>query len=148
VYVDEFVGSGKTVISRMEYFVKNIQVKCDVRFCFLAGMAQGINRIRNLGFDVFCPLILNRGISDTAISNGLFAKIDLMNELEAKLAPVISNKKLSEYSFGYAKAEALYSLEGRSMNTPNSVFPIFWWPTLVDGQARKTLLRRSEKGLG
>lgn len=142
IYVDEFVGSGQTIISRIDYLQKNIRVKSDVKFCFIAGMAEGIRKIENLGFEVFCPLILQKGISDISVPNERYEKIDLMRELEEKLSTEISGRKLSKYSFGYGKAEALYSLEGRSMNTPNSVFPIFWWKRLIDDSVRNTLLTR------
>jgi hypothetical protein len=148
VYVDEFIGSGKTVISRMEYFAKNAAVRADVKFCFVAGMEKAIEKIENLGFEVFCPLILSRGISD-ANEEGFdrYEAAERMTELEEKLAPQINSHELSDVSFGFGRAEALYTMEMSSMNTPNSVFPIFWWPRLIDGTSRRTVLTRVDRGL-
>jgi hypothetical protein len=70
-----------------------------------------------------------------------------MVELELLLAPVINQYELKKYSFGYNAAEAIYSLEGCQGNTPNSVFPIFWWPRNVTGNQRNTILTRFETGL-
>ena len=151
IFVDEFVGSGKTVISRMEYFAKNvdptIKTQCDIKFCFIAGMQAGISRIRNFGFDVFCPLIMEKGISDIPFTTDWHERIEIMKKIEEKLAATIAGFDLATYSFGYGKAEALYSLESRDMNTPNSVFPVFWWPRSRDGRVRHTLLTRAEHGL-
>lgn len=73
--------------------------------------------------------------------------ISNMKDLESKLAQQKTYYELSNYSFGFNGAEALYSLDGCKWNTPNSVFPIFWWPRLFDDKPRQTLLTRFQRGL-
>ena len=69
-----------------------------------------------------------------------------MLDLELKLAQWINDKELYKYSFGYGNAEALYTMEGCSGNTPNSVFPVFWWLFDLKEKKRSTLLTRYETG--
>lgn len=147
VFVDEFVGSGSTIINRIKQLRNDIKKEFELKFCFIAGMDFGIKNIEAEGYEVYCPLRLFKGISERFIDGELESKIELMNSLEEKLAEQINSFQLTRYSFGYNTAEALYSLEGSGGNTPNSVFPIFWWPRTKDGKKRNTLLTRFEKGL-
>lgn len=147
LFIDEFVGSGSTIVGRIKQLQNDIKSHFELKFCFIAGMDYGIRNIEALGYEVYCPLRLPKGISERFMHPELEAKTDLMTGLESKLADTINSYKLPAYSFGYNKAEALYSLEGSNGNTPNSVFPIFWWPRTKDGKTRNTLLTRFEKGL-
>ena len=147
LFIDEFIGSGKTMLGRLRYLKEKLKQDVDLKICFIAGIDLAIKKIEDLGYEVFCPLRLPRGISDIYVDDELELKIELMLSLEKKLAQKINEKEFSNYSFGYGKAEALYSLEGQRGNTPNSVFPIFWWPRLLDGKSRNTLLNRFENGI-
>ena len=60
-----------------------------------------------------------------------------MWRLEAGLKEMIGRESLPH--FGWGAAEALF---GSPYNTPNSVFPIFWWPKTRDNSDRNTILRR------
>lgn len=147
IFIDEFVGSGQTILGRIKILKNDIKEAFDLKCCFIAGMDFGIKNIEEQGYDVFCPLRLAKGISERFKDKELEQSISNMIALEAKLAQKINNHDLSKYSFGFNRAEALYSLDGCQGNTPNSVFPIFWWPRLFDDKPRQTLLTRFERGL-
>jgi len=80
------------------------------------------------------------GISGLFTGDELEHQLNLMYSLESKLMPEIDGKKLPK--FGYGGAESLYAVEDG--NTPNSVFPIFWWPKNANNKNRNPLLERSE----
>lgn len=150
IFIDEFVGSGKTIIGRIKQLKNDLNDAFDpqnLKFCFIAGMEHGLNKIEDLGYEVFCPLRLLKGISDKYTGEELTNAENTMLQLELKLAEKINGYELFDYSFGYNEAEALYSLEECLGNTPNSVFPIFWWPRNKKNNKRNTLLTRFEKGL-
>jgi len=69
-----------------------------------------------------------------------------MLNMELRLAQTINNKNLYDYTFGHGGCEALYTSELCLGNTPNSVFPIFWWKKDIKHKKRNTLLTRYEKG--
>ncbi len=147
IFIDEFVGSGSTILGRIKILKNDIKADFELKFCFIAGMDYGIKKIENEGYEVFCPLRLPKGISEKFSGEVLKTSMESMKELELKLEQNINEYELSKYSFGYNGAEALYSLEGCQGNTPNSVFPIFWWPKLDKSINRRTLLTRFERGL-
>ncbi len=87
-----------------------------------------------------------KGLSGFYKNPELQEKENLMFNLELKLAHKINAKELYDYSFGYGDAQALYTLDGCRGNTPNSVFPIFWWLKDNSQRERNTLLTRFESG--
>ncbi|MBB1140899.1 hypothetical protein [Myroides sp. WP-1] len=146
--VDEFVGSGQTILGRIKQLKNDIKdPSLVIKLCFIAGMDLGIKRIENEGYEVFCPLRLPKGISERFKGSKLVNALEIMTQLEQKLCTKINHYELKDYSFGYNEAEALYSLESCLGNTPNSVFPIFWWPRDITDKSRTTMLTRFEKGL-
>lgn len=62
-----------------------------------------------------------------------------MYKLEDKLSKVYEGRKLPR--LGFSRAESLYSREGG--NTPNNVFPVFWWPFLETRKQRKVMFIRA-----
>lgn len=144
--VDEFVGSGKTLRVRIKQLKNDIKNGFELKCCFIAGIKSAIESLQDEGVDIFCPLQLEKGISDFYIDESLIkAKKEMLN-IESKLATKINENILVDYSFGYGRAEALYSMEGCNGNTPNSVFPIFWWLKDYKNNDRRTLLTRCEIG--
>lgn len=147
ILIDEFIGSGKTILGRIKNIKEWLNTAFELKFCFLVGMESGISVLEKLGFEVYCPLKLPKGISERYSENLAMKAIEKMKEIEAKLAEEINEYKLEEYSLGFNNTQALYSLESCLGNTPNSVFPIFWWPRDSKSFLRNTLLTRVENGL-
>jgi hypothetical protein len=145
VLVDEFIGSGQTVEARINHLTSSAKNKYEIKACFMAGMVGGINRVSKSFIDFKCFLPLKKGISDKYLSPEREKAIRHMSELENYLLQQINEKKLKNYHLGYNQAEALYSSYG---NTPNSVFPFFWWPYDVQKELRHPILTRNEEGLG
>ncbi|HLK27235.1 MAG TPA: phosphoribosyltransferase [Puia sp.] len=145
--IDEFVGSGKTLRNRVNYLRKNIEGDFSIKCCFIAGIKNEVEKLRHEGIDIFCAMELIKGVSGYFVGQELVKAENIMLDLELKLAQKINDKELFTYSFGYGSAEALYSLEGCNGNTPNSVFPIFWWAFDRNDKVRRTLLTRIENGL-
>lgn len=146
IIIDEFIGSGKTLKSRINYLEKNIPGCFKLKCCFIAGIKNTIDSLIEDGIDIYCPLQLDKGISEHYEGNKLTEAQNLMLDLELKLAQFIHKKDLYNYSFGYGGAEALYTMEGCNGNTPNSVFPIFWWLKDKQNRDRNTILTRFEIG--
>lgn len=146
IIIDEFIGSGKTLKSRINYLEKNIPGDFTLKCCFIAGIKNTIDDLIDDGIDIYCPLQLDKGISDYYEGDELTKVELLMLDLELKLAQLINQKELYNYSFGYGGAEALYTMEGCNGNTPNSVFPIFWWLKDKENNYRNTVLTRFEIG--
>ncbi len=148
VLVDEFIGTGCTVINRVKALRKvygdagvndfSIFVKV------LAGTDQGIKTIREEGVNVEALITLEKGISDYYEDKVAEQKKYLMLQLEQLLAAEYETQKLP--SLGYGQTESLYSRQNG--NVPNSVFPIFWWPFLRSGNSRKVLLTRAMESDG
>jgi hypothetical protein len=150
VLVDEFVGTGKTMAKRIrdirpsyDDHLRRLKAKRNygIKVCVLGSMLDAHEVVTAAGVEMFSALWLKKGISGYLIGDELEVAKNRMLRLESELMPNVEGVELP--SFGYGKAEALYSMEGG--NTPNSVFPIFWWPYLVSGRRRITILKRLER---
>lgn len=148
VLVDEFAGTGKTLIGRVKHLrseyanaAKQGKVTSDftIRICLIACMEQAFTRLKRAGIDVYSTLLLRKGISAYYKGPDLCNACKHMIALEKKLSPSSYGVRLP--NFGYGKAQALYGSAG---NAPNSVFPIFWWSHLQNGTLRSTILERLE----
>ena len=146
IVVDEFVGSGKTIRSRFKNRFNKIKVTspATIIFCILTGMDKAVNELVNEGVPIKVFHRIERGISDFYIGKSLTNNIAQMYALESKLADSINGLKLSDYSFGYKKSEAIYYKENG--NIPNNVFPIFWWKKYKNSTYRNTLFTRVQDG--
>lgn len=147
ILIDEFIGSGTTIRHRLRSTNGWPKKEFEIKLCFVAGMGYAIKGIEDLGYQVFCPLKLKKGISERYEEPIAVNVIGKMKELEDKLAQQINTHQINGFSLGYNDTQALYSLESCLGNTPNSVFPIFWWPRYFDDSPRNTLLTRVERGL-
>lgn len=142
VLIDDFTGTGNTAKRRINWFTNKLNERnikgCKIFFVTLAMMEAAKPILSLLPIeDYFSCLCLRRAISDEYTGDVLTRKKQSMVELEELLAETFKGRKLTNYNFGYQRSEALYSLE--AYNTPNNVFPIFWWPELRSGKRRRPM---------
>ena len=141
--LDEFVGSGNTVLNRVtriksQFAEKNI-FDYSIRVRVLVATRAGLSLIKQSGVDISSEIIIDKGISDNYPNSDVNNKLSLMIELESLLLSYFKDRPLP--SLGYGKTESLYCRDNG--NTPNSVFPIFWWPFYENGEKRIPMLHRA-----
>ena len=145
ILFDDFIGSGQTIEKKVTYLLKtldsrNITLK-SLTIISYAAMEFGFDFLKNIKqFNIFCPIVLKKGITGYEFGENLDKKLQIMDTLEKKLQPKARTLNLRAFKLGYDKSEALFSLDGA--NCPNNVFPILWWPTLRQGIIRDTCLKR------
>ena len=144
VVVDDFIGSGKTVNARYQYFLNRHLTDATMSFYFLAGMAKGISFCKNREIPVYCCKVMHKGIHGHYHKEELLKRIWSMRYFETHLGEESDTAQLKDYSFGYGQAEALYCRQFG--NIPNSVFPIFWWNKKKDGSKRQSVFTRVQDG--
>lgn len=145
VLFDDFIGSGNTLIRKIQYLKNSFEesgvTPLSLNVVAFAGMKFGIERIKNsCGVEVYARYLLKRGISDYDTPEVQEAKKLIMLSLEKKLGKKFKKLRVKDFSLGYGNSETLYQVGGQ--NCPNNLFPIFWWPILLDGAERKTLFNR------
>ncbi|WP_122218330.1 phosphoribosyltransferase-like protein [Pseudomonas syringae group genomosp. 7] len=141
--IDDFVGSGQTVIGRHKALTsvfRNAEVEdFSISFKVLVSTLHGIEAVRATGIEISAQLIIKKAI-DGFFSEEVAADYrSLMDALESGLSQ--SHEEIELPKLGYNGAQAAYCRE--AANTPNSVFPIFWWPFYIDSKKRKTMLHRA-----
>lgn len=120
VLVDDFVGTGETAISAVDYIHELVPTLADnkqiVLFCIVA-LREGIDRLSNIGVKTYCSIEKKKGISEEMSAENRSNAISMMQGIEERLKGL---KK--EFRFGYKGSEALVCLE----RCPNNTFPIYW----------------------
>ncbi|EHR6922404.1 hypothetical protein KUK83_000147 [Vibrio parahaemolyticus] len=143
ILVDEFVGSGQTIIGRVkrlkDLFEGNGITNINIRVKCLAASSIGIKKAEEAEIDLTAYLVIKQGISGHYDSTEVASKLALMDRLESILSTSYGTRNLPK--LGYGGTESLYTRD--SGNTPNSVFPIFWWPFFNDNSSRSPLLIRA-----
>ena len=142
VLVDEFVGTGRTVmksVKKLRAQLAEKELEYQIHFAAIAGMDAGRNCVSGVVADPFFAHVLQKGISDHASEGDVEKAIGEMKVMESRLAPQSPRGTLATHHLGYGKSEALYSRLGG--NTPNNVFPVFWWREYADGSRRKAILK-------
>lgn len=149
VLIDEFCGTGKTLRSRIKSLksaarqreeYEGTKIDLQIYVAVVASMEDALPVVRAECAKFEAQILLKKGISGYFVNKELKDAVENMTRLESALKQDVKN--IEFHSFGYGKAEALYSLENG--NTPNSVFPIFWWRYLKDGNLRTPILERQE----
>lgn len=143
VIVDDFIGTGRSIIKTINWFRKfalSNDLIISIRVCVVAGCMSGLAAVEATDVEVAFTHRLEKGISDHFVGADLVWARGNMKSLEDKLSTDIGSKNFSEYRFGYGASEAIYYRDGG--NTPNNVFPIFWWRPMKTG-ARRTVMHRT-----
>lgn len=118
ILLDDYIGSGETAISAINWFVQchNVPLK-QIVIITIAAQEIGIQLVQDkTGVLVFSCRRFKRGISDQYTGEQLNSYTQIMTRIENKL------KVIDEDRFGYNHSEALISL----IRTPNNTFPVFW----------------------
>lgn len=144
IAVDEFSGSGQTILNRNREFLTKKLPQATIDFFLIAAMSNACVLIREAGINLGVELLCKAGISGYYLGNELQKRVLEMKRLEGKLASKIGQLDIQDFSFGYGHAEALFWR--RERNVPNNVFPIFWWKHYLSGGTRTTLLTRLQNG--
>jgi len=143
VLVDEFIGSGQTLCQRVRYiesqFNEHNITDFTIRAKFVVASEVGYKRALEEGINIDAQNIISKGISGYYDDSSTELNLELMDRLENLLSERDNGKELPK--LGYGQTESLYCRQDG--NTPNSVFPIFWWKYYRDLTERKRLLIRS-----
>ncbi|MCO7573418.1 MULTISPECIES: phosphoribosyltransferase-like protein [Pseudomonas chlororaphis group] len=147
ILVDDFVGSGQTVLGRIKTIKAQFEgsgiADYNIMVKVLASTQAGFDRVVGEGVKITTQKIIKKGIDDFYDSLTAAEHRKRMLAIEELLSPeYMAGEKLRKLpSMGYNEAQATYCRE--NSNTPNSVFPVFWWPFKVDGSERKIVLTRA-----
>jgi len=142
ILVDEFLGTGRSIIGRIKsisrvFSDKHIRVP-RIHAVVIAGMEFGLRRVSPYASNVHAYLALKPGLRGFSSGASLSSAYASMDSFEGALAPSVYGYALPR--LGDGECEALY---GRDRgNCPNSVLPIFWWPKSKNGQNRSTPFSR------
>ncbi|ABZ75090.1 hypothetical protein Shal_0515 [Shewanella halifaxensis HAW-EB4] len=144
VIFDDFIGSGKTIVKKVNEFRQEMRnrdiLHVKIYVFSYVGMKFGVKHAtQKLSIEIFCPLQLQKGISDYKNSNPEILKSTVLG-MENKLGKNWKKLQLQDFKLGYKESESLYQLF-RS-NCSNNVFPIFWWPKNVSKKHRVTIFNR------
>jgi hypoxanthine phosphoribosyltransferase len=143
VIVDDFIGTGRSMTKTIDWFrnfsaQKNLAIT--VRVCVVAGCATGLAAIVAQGIDIKFAHTIQKGISDHFAGSKLEQALIDMDTLETKLSRDVRTSKFDDFKLGYGKSEAMYFRAGG--NTPNNVFPVFWWRA-TKKRDRRTVMNRT-----
>jgi hypothetical protein len=144
VIVDDFIGTGNSMVSTLDWFRKFAaasSLAIDLRVCAVAGCASGLEIVSAACSHSFFVNSIRKAISDHYSGAELASASKIMTDIEDQLEAISTRpKKFADYRFGFGKSEAMYYRDGG--NTPNNVFPAFWWRS-VKRRARQTVMNRT-----
>lgn len=144
VVADDFVGSGESMLKALKWFADaaaDAGISVDLRVLTAAGCEEGISNIQAAGYAVQCMTPIKKGLSDYLTGQALVDALSRMNELEDILETEIDKRvKFSDFRLGWRQQQAVYVRHGG--NTPNNVFPVFWWRKLKN-RTRNPVMHRT-----
>lgn len=137
VIIDDFIGTGTTMLARVNYLDKILKQResRNSQFYIVSTACMQFAKEKLAPYLTFSPYYLKKGISEHFEGEKLVLMKSEMKKIEKKL---FNNK--NRFNFGYKKSEALISI--MDLNTPNNVFPIFWYPKLICGKKRNPIFIR------
>lgn len=142
VIVDDFVGTGQTLIRKYKWLLSRFKKQnikgASIKTLSLASMEFAKEEIEKAGIDHYSFIWLKKGISELSTFENVARYTRAMENLEKKLNGKVFGKDLP--NFGYKRSETLFAFENN--NIPNNVFPIFWWPEIIDTTRRTTIFKR------
>lgn len=142
VIVDDFVGSGTSMLKTIDWFSEMMvrtKKAVTLHVGVVAGCQVGLDAISSKGVALAFRYSLPKSISDYFEGDELGLAVAAMTSLEDKLAD-LAQPSFDGYRFGFKASEAMYHRVGG--NTPNNVFPVFWWKLMI-GKARRTVMHRT-----
>ena len=143
VLVDEFVGSGQTVITQVKTIRSQFEsakiTGYSIAVKVLISTEIGLKNVIDAGISITSQRKVKKGIDDYYSLEDASGRRDLMRVIEGNLSTEYEGKAMP--SLGYNDAQATYYRQDG--NTPNSVFPIFWWAFDRYGKDRCVLMVRA-----
>ncbi len=139
VICDDFVGTGSTIVRKIEYAHKVIREREleNVQLYIVSFAAMQFSKAAIVCQVYSCEWLL-KGISESLTGDNRIIATKIMEEMERILSPRIGRQYLPK--FGYKRSESLYNYEND--NIPNNVFPIFWWKKYRDNSFRVPMFRK------
>lgn len=116
ILVDDFVGTGKTLIKTISEIKKNKSINNDYAILTVAIQEQAKELLDNQNIRHYSYMTLSKGISSNYNSPELKERLAIMKRIENRIP------KVSKFRLGFEKSEALITL----IRTPNNTFPVFW----------------------
>lgn len=113
--VDDYVGTGETAIKAINFLQNSSTNICDLVAITLVAQEEGINNVKNCGYNIFAATVRSKGISD--LSSNVESMLAIMESIESKMGVQ------TKYQLGYGRSESLVKM----ISTPNNTFPIYWY---------------------
>ena len=144
VLVDNFVGTGSTVINRVkrirEIFNQSKYPEPTILVKVLICTEGGKKKITDEDIEFSSYYIVDDKLLEKIYDlSEVEQKKELMRLIEKKLSSSYNEREFP--SLGYGESQVALSIE--SKNTPNNVFPVFWWKYYSDNKVRDVLLHRA-----
>lgn len=120
VMVDDFVGTGETSSSAVDYIHElkpELKDNSNIIMFSIVAMREGIKKLEHIGVRTYCAIERRKAISEEMDLPLRRHCYKIMNSIEDKLKNV-----KPDFRFGYEQSEALVCME----RCPNNTFPVYW----------------------
>lgn len=120
VLVDDFVGTGETAVSAVDYvheLIPSLTDNSHIVICCIVALQTGLSTLQSAGIKTYCAVERRKAIAEDMRIEDRPVASGLMQSIEKKL-----KKVKPDYQFGYKGSEALVCME----RCPNNTFPVYW----------------------